>query len=774
MFHLMQTEDSPRHKGGERNSRGEKRRETMVERREASNAFLRTPFLENYVERTLSSGSNDSQYDDVVVAVPDEFQHVYERSASGQSATGSLSQWRAQDEQLESKLDTPDLATQSRNTFQQIHELSRSRSSDRSRGRPYHSGHSIRNPIEKKSLVRRAAYSAKTDTWNFLYNAMIGLYMWPKWSWDAMKDNSKLTILSVKQGVCSGLASILCVVHFPQPFTQISAIALWAVVTTDLLYEGNIGLSISKGFNRVLGTLAAGFLGFGLIQIGPELGSLYPYFVVFCVMAGSAICRFLKGIPPLKDQWGYAFTVATIAFHIFIITAYLDPERWTLPMLRFSMILLGFAMSSIVNIAIQPIYAGDALHRLVAKNFDTAAIVFERCVEEYNKDTKLDHVPDILSGRSVDDKIHQSYHEIVMSDSDIDKLLSAVHWEPSHGKFFMGYPWHMYDDITDYLRYTLYDVIALDLCLRANIQAPKELRELFAEEMATIATECATVLRMLGDSIKNMKKFSSEDIMKRAEEAAVALQFKIYKNTHKLLGSIESDSHVCPVQWSASNPSASKDIGSGNSSETNCNPNYSRNQNTEENIFTTDSSKGTSPAINIPAPEGNRYTHVGFEHKENMSKVGSPGRLPALGSPQKSSMRTRSGTLKKTTLETLSEGVPAINVSIPNSGSPGIATSPDQPFQEQDEVTTPGRGGTKRSTVAWQQTFSHRKSSLGPYLDGTLERISALSLVKFASLLIEVVSKMRYVVDCVEDLGEQARFENCGQAENKSSAQHMG
>uniref|UniRef100_A0A7I4E3F8 Aluminum-activated malate transporter n=1 Tax=Physcomitrium patens TaxID=3218 RepID=A0A7I4E3F8_PHYPA len=679
----------------------------MVERREASNAFLRTPFLENYVERTLSSGSNDSQYDDVVVAVPDEFQHVYERSASGQSATGSLSQWRAQDEQLESKLDTPDLATQSRNTFQQIHELSRSRSSDRSRGRPYHSGHSIRNPIEKKSLVRRAAYSAKTDTWNFLYNAMIGLYMWPKWSWDAMKDNSKLTILSVKQGVCSGLASILCVVHFPQPFTQISAIALWAVVTTDLLYEGNIGLSISKGFNRVLGTLAAGFLGFGLIQIGPELGSLYPYFVVFCVMAGSAICRFLKGIPPLKDQWGYAFTVATIAFHIFIITAYLDPERWTLPMLRFSMILLGFAMSSIVNIAIQPIYAGDALHRLVAKNFDTAAIVFERCVEEYNKDTKLDHVPDILSGRSVDDKIHQSYHEIVMSDSDIDKLLSAVHWEPSHGKFFMGYPWHMYDDITDYLRYTLYDVIALDLCLRANIQAPKELRELFAE-------------------------------------------------------------------WSASNPSASKDIGSGNSSETNCNPNYSRNQNTEENIFTTDSSKGTSPAINIPAPEGNRYTHVGFEHKENMSKVGSPGRLPALGSPQKSSMRTRSGTLKKTTLETLSEGVPAINVSIPNSGSPGIATSPDQPFQEQDEVTTPGRGGTKRSTVAWQQTFSHRKSSLGPYLDGTLERISALSLVKFASLLIEVVSKMRYVVDCVEDLGEQARFENCGQAENKSSAQHMG
>lgn len=99
---------------------------------------------------------------------------------------------------------------------------------------------------------------------------------------------------------------------------------------------------------------------------------------VICVIAGGGIFRFLKGIPPLKDQWGYAFTVATIAFHLFIVTAYIDPERWTLPMLRFSMILFGFAIAAVVNIAIQPIYAGDALHKLVAKNFETAAYVFKR------------------------------------------------------------------------------------------------------------------------------------------------------------------------------------------------------------------------------------------------------------------------------------------------------------------------------------------------------------------------------------------------------------
>lgn len=99
---------------------------------------------------------------------------------------------------------------------------------------------------------------------------------------------------------------------------------------------------------------------------------------VFFAAVGAGVFKFFKGIPPLKDQWGYAFSVATVAFHIFIITDYLDPERWTLPILRFSMILLGFAMASIINIALKPNYAGDALHKLVAKNFETAATVIQR------------------------------------------------------------------------------------------------------------------------------------------------------------------------------------------------------------------------------------------------------------------------------------------------------------------------------------------------------------------------------------------------------------
>lgn len=145
--------------------------------------------------------------------------------------------------------------------------------------------------------------------------------------------------------------------------------------------------------------------------------------------------------------------------------------------------------------------------------------------------------------------------------------------------------------------------------------------------------------------MKNMKKFASENIMMRAEEAAVALQYKIHVNTEVLLGST---------------------------------------------------------------------------------------------------------TLDPSSMERLLQGLPTIDQAML--------------IQEQDlNNTTPSKMAMNNKT--WQNTFLQRKTSLGPQWDGTLERISALSLVKFASLLIEVVSKMRYVVDCVEDLSEQARFEACECAE---------
>jgi hypothetical protein len=229
--------------------------------------------------------------------------------------------------------------------------------------------------------------------------------------------------------------------------------------------------------------------------------------------------------------------------------------------------------------------------------------------------------------------------------------------------------------------------------------------------METIASECAIVLRKLGDSMKNMKKFETEDIMRRAEEAAVALQYKIHLHTHLLLGSGEPESPLFPGRMGSLSPFANKDQNSNK---------FLDQSNDSKNLGNGDIAGSNS--ITSPGGIGESFDDS-VEQGSSSQKTITRSRLPRSQSSVESSNLDREGR------------------SAPN---------------------TPG-GRVKRN-LAWQETFLHRKSSLGHNWDGTLERISALSLVKFASLLIEVVSKMKYVVDCVELLSQEANFEECDPA----------
>ncbi|BBN08808.1 aluminum-activated malate transporter family protein [Marchantia polymorpha subsp. ruderalis] len=644
---------------------------------------------------------------------------------------------------------------------------------------------SLRNP---KSLMKQAAHSASNDPIYFLKNVIRGILLWPKWAWNSMASQKNLTVISLKSGIAAGLVSIICVVHFPPPYDELSSIAIWAVVTIDILYEGNIGLSLMKGVNRVAGTLCAGTAAVCLTQLGPDVPEhLYPYYTVFWVFLGGFVFRYLKGIPPLKDQWGYAFTVATIAFHILLLSSYLQPEKVTLPILRFSMILLGFFLASIINLSFMPVYAGDTLHSLVAKNFDAAGAILLRCVTEYSNYTMLDHVPDILSGCSEDDKIHQSYHEIVMSDSDIDKLLGAVLWEPCHGAFFNGYPWHLYDDITDYLRYTLYDVIALDSCLRASIQAPKNLRDLFTQEMKEIAEECSKVLGLLGESMRNMTKVGSEDLLCRAEEAAIELQNKIYIHTHLLLGkgAAESPRYGLYLASCYGNPDAEQRDASDvvqrvydpNDPWATSEAEQFQSYEDRENFASArtrskeiENGDEESAPLVVPTQNGhdtrlgedyisldNRYEteHAvlsSWQDSPHLSRCNST-QLSRNGSGETVDVFPRGGLSRGLSDERRqhSQSLPE-NIQVDDGSGVGEAPKP------QTKVKTKMRGSEKLQQTSWKHTFKSRRSNLGTDYDGAEERISALSLVKFASLLIEIVAKMKYVVTSVQELGEAAKF----------------
>ncbi|CAM6125810.1 unnamed protein product [Calypogeia fissa] len=667
--------------------------------------------------------------------------------------------------------------------------LQAGKDADRDRVRRAQNKRRLRNPIQKKSFVRRAAHTAAHEPVYFLKNLIWGIVLWPKWAWDAIRSQKTLTVLSLKAGVAAGLASVICVLSLPDPYDELSVMAIWAIVTIDLLSESNIGLSLSKGVNRVAGTFSAGALAVILTQLGPDVpASIYPYYVVFWVTFGGFVFRFLKGIPPLKDQWGYAFTVATLSFHILLISTYQEPENLMLPLMRFLMILFGFFLSSIINVAFQPVYAGDSLHKLVAKNFDTAADVLSRCVKEYSNSTMLDHVPDILCGRSEDDKIHQSYHEVVMSDSDVDKLLGAVTWEPCHGRFFRGYPWHLYDDITDYLRYTLYDVIALDSCLRASIQAPKFLRDIFSEEMNVIAEECGKVLHTLADSMRNMKKFSSEDILCRAEEAALALQNNIYIHTHLLLGRGAMESPRYPFYVASSH--ADGDPWTVAGTRMPVLDNMGRDE---------DQSKVGSHDVPDNTSEQSAHSYKSVKHfrfsSEDNDEKGHPSwhdfdQLEAIigrnAAQEECSCATREieqtsnfsprqpGQEQDQTSVDIDNHCPKHGTSVEtgrhDSPVPNLRVQTgDSELGQQDGNSNVGSKPSGLQAAGWKQNFMQRRSSLGHNWEGTLERISALSLVKFASLLIEVVAKMKFVVNSVDELSQAARFQEISTEEEEDT-----
>lgn len=55
--------------------------------------------------------------------------------------------------------------------------------------------------------------------------------------------------------------------------------------------------------------------------------------------------------------------------------------------------------------------------------------------------------------------------------------------------------------------------------------------------------------------------------------------------------------------------------------------------------------------------------------------------------------------------------------------------------------------------------FLKRRGSIGDHWETTVQRLAALSLLKFAALLIEVAAKAKYVVNVIDDLAEKAHFD---------------
>lgn len=64
-------------------------------------------------------------------------------------------------------------------------------------------------------------------------------------------------------------------------------------------------------------------------------------------------------------------------------------------------------------------------------------------------------------------------------------------FEPAHGRLSRRHPWKLYGELADALKSLAYDVIALEGCISAKIQAPAYLRAAVRGELESIGNNCA-------------------------------------------------------------------------------------------------------------------------------------------------------------------------------------------------------------------------------------------------------------------------------------------